>query len=137
MIFSDGIRPGTDLDEPTSSSPRAEKAEKPPKINMPQLNDKNNSFITEGLYNLPPILSQDGDYKFVDNNLTLLQRLRQEELKFAINKNFYVTVKIVTRKSPKLMKLLASLILLSFSFLLHEQNGDQLCDIGTSGCSAR
>lgn len=100
VIFSDGIRPGTDLDEATgSSSPRAAVTEKPPKINMPQLNEKNNSFITEGLYNLPPILSQNDEYMFVDNNLTLLQRLRQEELKFAINKNFYVTVKVVTRES--------------------------------------
>lgn len=98
VIFSDGIRPGTDLDEATGSSNTARVvSDKPPKFNMPQLNEQNNSFITDGLYNLPPVLLNESEFKYVDNNLTLLQRLRQEELKFAINKNFYVIVKIVTR----------------------------------------
>ncbi|KAG5671509.1 hypothetical protein PVAND_001703 [Polypedilum vanderplanki] len=101
VIFSDGIRPGTDLDDTfnntsTSTSRAAEPSEKPKFNYLPTLNEKNNSFISESANELPPILFKDSEYKYVDNNLTLLQRLRQEELKFVINKNFYVTVKIVT-----------------------------------------
>jgi MAD (mothers against decapentaplegic) interacting protein len=101
VIFSDGIRPGTDLDDTvtsgtSSTTPRAAPAEKSKFSNLPTLNEKNNSFISEAPNELPPILVKDGEYKYVDNNLTLLQRLRQEELNFAVNKNFYVTVKIVT-----------------------------------------
>lgn len=99
VIFSDGIRPGTDLDETfNTSTSRATSVDKS-KFNLPILNEKNNSFIPEPANDLPPILLKDSEYKYVDNNLTLLTRLRQEELKFAINKNFYVTVKIVTCKS--------------------------------------
>lgn len=108
VIFSDGIRPGTDLDEAFSSPPTATAAattttsrvpaEKSKFSSMPIINEKNNSFIPENGVELPPILVKEGEYKYVDNNLTLMQRLRQEELKFSINKNFYVTVKIVTRE---------------------------------------
>ena len=97
VIFSDGIRPGTDLDDPAeASSPRA--SEKPSKLNMPTINEKTNSFIPESPNELPPVIFKESEFKYLDNNLALLQRLRQEELKYAINKNFYVTVKIVTRK---------------------------------------
>lgn len=96
VIFSDGIRPGTDLDDTVNSSTMRSSSEKSKYNNLPTLNEKNNSFIPESANDLPPILVKDSDFKYVDNNLTLLQRLRQEELKFAINKNFYVTVKIVT-----------------------------------------
>ncbi|CRK88118.1 CLUMA_CG001903, isoform A [Clunio marinus] len=96
VIFSDGIRPGTDLDEPTSSSSPRATPEKPPKLNMPTMNEKTNSFIPEHSNDLPPVLTKESEFHYVDNSLQLLQRLRQEELKFAINKNFYVTVKIVT-----------------------------------------
>lgn len=96
VIFSDGIRPGTDLEEATpSSSPRAK-----PKLNLPPLNAKTNSFIPETANELPPVLLKEREFAFVNNDLALLQRLRQEELKFAINKNFYVTVKIVTCETP-------------------------------------
>lgn len=98
VIFSDGIRPGTDLDETAAASSKST-PEKPPKINMPTLNEKTNSFIPEAGHELPPVLFKEVEFRFVDNNLALIQRLRQEELKFAINKNFYVTVKIVTRKN--------------------------------------
>lgn len=99
VIFSDGIRPGTDLDEtPTGTTPSRAVPDKPPKFNMPTINEKTNSFIPETANELPPVLQKESEFKYVDNNLPLLQRLRQEELKFAINKNFYVTVKIVTRK---------------------------------------
>lgn len=106
VIFSDGIRPGTDLDETAAASSRSSH-EKPPKINMPTLNDKTNSFIPDNANELPPVLSKEVEFRYVDNNLALVQRLRQEELKFAINKNFYVTVKIVTRKSFLLRKLIS------------------------------
>ena len=99
VMFSDGIRPGTDLDEEfgATASSRASSYEKP-KLNLPTINEKNNSYIPEPANELPPILMKESEYKYVDNNLLLLQRLRQEELKFAITKNFYVTVKIVTCK---------------------------------------
>lgn len=97
VIFSDGIRPGTDLDDAfDTSTSRVPQAHEKTKSNLPALNEKNNSFIPEQPNELPPILIKESEYKYVDNNLMLLQRLRQEELKFAINKNFYVTVKIVT-----------------------------------------
>ncbi|XP_070502635.1 zinc finger FYVE domain-containing protein 9 isoform X2 [Chironomus tepperi] len=95
VMFSDGIRPGTDLDEEFGTSASRSSYEKP-KFNLPSINEKNNSYIPEPANELPPILIKESEYKYVDNNLLLLQRLRQEELKFAITKNFYVTVKIVT-----------------------------------------
>lgn len=98
VIFSDGIRPGTDLDESSGNVPTREAVEKPQKFNLPAINEKTNSFIPEATNDLPPILLKESEFKFLDNNLSLVQRLRQEELKFAINKNFFVTVKIVTRE---------------------------------------
>lgn len=98
VIFSDGIRPGTDLDEVVGSTSSRVVPEKPPKYNTPTINEKTNSFIPETTNELPPVLLKESEFKFVYNNLELLQRLRQEELKFAINKNFFVTVKIVTRE---------------------------------------
>lgn len=102
VIFSDGIRPGTDLDEisdvtrvPSGGSTRPEK---PPKFNMPPLNKETSSFIPNQDNGLPPVLVRESSFDFVDNNLALLQRLRQEELKFAVNQNFFVTVKVVTRE---------------------------------------
>lgn len=103
VMFSDGIRPGTDLDDtipaaPSSTSSTPRPTPEKPKLNFPKTNEKSNSYIPEAANELPPILVKDCEFKYVDNNLTLLQRLRQEELKFAINKNFYVIVKIVTCK---------------------------------------
>ncbi|CAG9807295.1 unnamed protein product [Chironomus riparius] len=92
VMFSDGIRPGTDLDETFGTTTSRTSYEKP-KL---KFNEKNNSYIPELENELPPILLKESEYKYVDNNLLLLQRLRQEELKFVITKNFYVTVKIVT-----------------------------------------
>lgn len=97
VIFSDGIRPGTDMDETATGTP-SRTPEKPPKFNMPTINEKTSSFIPDAANDLPPVLAKEVEFKYVENNLPLLQRLRQEELKFAINKNFYVTVKIVTRE---------------------------------------
>lgn len=110
VMFSDGIRPGTDLDDTlnpaplaaaaaTSTAPIRLVAPENPKLNFPKMNEKNNSYIQEAANELPPIFVKDCEFKYVDNNVSLLQRLRQEELKFAINKNFYVIVKIVTCKS--------------------------------------
>ena len=95
VIFSDGIRPGTDMDETATGAP-SRTPEKPPKFNMPTINEKTSSFIPEAANDLPPVLAKEVEFKYVENNLPLLQRLRQEQLKFAINRNFFVTVKIVT-----------------------------------------
>lgn len=104
VIFSDGIRPGTDLDEipdvtrvPSGGLTRTV-PEKPAKFNMPPLNKETSSFIPNNDNAIPPVLVRESTFEFVDNNLALLQRLRQEELKFAINQNFFVTVKVVTRE---------------------------------------
>lgn len=106
VMFSDGIRPGTDLDETLSPNPSLvattasiTPSRENPKLNFPKINEKNNSYVPEATNELPPIFLKDCEFKYVDNNVSLLQRLRQEELKFAINKNFYVIVKIVTCKS--------------------------------------
>lgn len=101
VMFSDGIRPGTDLDDTVSAAPSSTPSTpratpEKPKLNFPKINEKSNSYLPEAANELPPILVKDCEFKYVDNNLTLLHRLRQEELKFAINKNFYVIVKIVT-----------------------------------------
>lgn len=100
VIFSDGIRPGTDF-EPSSNSPRSS-PEKSNRVNIPKLNEKTQSFIPPDKdHDLPPVLLKENDYRYIENNLQLLQQLRQEEMKFAINKNFIVTVKIVTREFIK------------------------------------
>lgn len=106
VMFSDGIRPGTDLDDTLSPTPSPASAPamtstrlsapENPKLNFPKINEKNNSYVPEATNELPPIFVKDCEFRYVDNNVSLLQRLRQEELKFAINKNFYVIVKIVT-----------------------------------------
>lgn len=97
VIFSDGIRPGSDF-EPTPNSPRLS-PDKSFKVNTPKIIEKTQSFIPEKDNELPPLMMKENDYRSVDNNLQLLQRLRQEELRFAINKNFIINVKIVTRES--------------------------------------
>jgi hypothetical protein len=138
VIFSDGIRPGTDLNE-TPPSVRVA-AEKPPNLNMPTINEKNSSFIPESGNELPPVLLKESEFRFVDNNLALLQRLRQEELKFAISKNFYVTVKIVTCEIILLRSSrsrIIYIIILTFSDLLHQQNCHQLLDVRSFGSATR
>ena len=139
VIFSDGIRPGTDLEETSTGSPGRVVPEKPPKFNMPALNEKTNSFIPENTNDLPPVLLKESDFQFVDNNLALLQRLRQEELKFAINKNFHITVKIVTRELLNWVKSLHLLIflVLSLSDLLHQQDRYKLFNLWSDRRSSR
>lgn len=66
--------------------------------------DEHGCFIptTEG--SLPPIVIYkdesgcDFDYKDVINNNDLVKRLQNETLKFAVQKNFFVFVKIVNCK---------------------------------------
>lgn len=138
VIFSDGIRPGTDLDDSVCSASTRTIPEKLPKFNMPKLNDKTNSFIPETANELPPVLLKESEFKYIDNNLALLQRLRQEELKYAINKNFYVTVKIVTRKLNYLFLFSSHILTIDLvSYLLHKQNCHQLFNIWTFSCSPR
>lgn len=51
---------------------------------------------------LPPICISVSrtEYKFTDvsNNIQLIERLKNEQLKFIIQRNFYVLVKVIKRK---------------------------------------
>lgn len=66
--------------------------------------DENGCFIPTEENALPPIVIENDEggcdfvYKNVSNNNELVQRLKEEPLKFALQKNFYVFVKIVTCK---------------------------------------
>lgn len=63
--------------------------------------DDNGCFIPEAKDSLPPIVVTkdeagcDFDYKDVVNNYDLVKRLQNETLKFAVQNNFFVFVKIV------------------------------------------
>jgi hypothetical protein len=69
VIFNDGIRPGTDLDEAVGIVP-----DKPPKFNMPVINKKTNSFIPEAAKELlPPVLLKEWVKTFrIEDQLTLV-----------------------------------------------------------------
>lgn len=67
--------------------------------------DENGCFIPKGDSNsLPPIYLRkdesncDFDYKEVGNNQELVKRLQSETLRFALEKNFFVDVKILNCK---------------------------------------
>ncbi|XP_013119149.2 zinc finger FYVE domain-containing protein 9 [Stomoxys calcitrans] len=66
--------------------------------------DDNGCFIPDTEGSLPPIVITkdetgcDFDYKDVVNNYDLVLRLQKETLKFAVQKNFFVFVKIVNLK---------------------------------------
>ncbi|XP_063705751.1 zinc finger FYVE domain-containing protein 9 [Culicoides brevitarsis] len=117
VIFSDGIRPGCDLTELDSNwdaktdngrrgknrvqtPPGTNLHEKQFKINikLPPTDLDNKSYIPKKENALPPIYSQTKtEYKFTDvvNDVSLITRLHTETLKFAVQRNFYVFVKIV------------------------------------------
>lgn len=122
VMFSDGIRPGCDLSEldenwnmkpssssgsrssrsgrvstPTGSSDRKNKFQ----ANYPVVDERNKSFIPSSGNQLPPIYTRaktEHKYSDVTNDETLIERLKLEELKFAVQKNFYVVCKIVKCK---------------------------------------
>lgn len=117
VIFSDGIRPGCDLSEldenwnakPSSSAPRSSgrRVQSPPgtidkkfkfQNNLPPKDEQNNSFIPTGENLLPPTYVQvKTEFKYVEviNDEKLIERLKKEELKFAVQQNFYVICKIL------------------------------------------
>lgn len=124
VMFSDGIRPGcdlTDLDnswdtratnELSSPATPEPKQFSKSKINsnfkLPSIDPKTNSFIppstpTNGTPDskLPPICNStrtEFKYAEVNNNEQLIERLHNQQLKFMIQRNFYVLVKIVNCK---------------------------------------
>lgn len=80
------------------------------KIKYPVLDEKTNSFIpaastvqkdTSIDTTLPPICISVSrtECKFTDvsNNVQLIERLKNEQLKFIIQRNFYVLVKVIKR----------------------------------------
>uniref|UniRef100_A0A0A1XG82 Zinc finger FYVE domain-containing protein 9 n=1 Tax=Zeugodacus cucurbitae TaxID=28588 RepID=A0A0A1XG82_ZEUCU len=76
-----------------------------PKRLPPSGSDENGCFIPPGDNNtLPPIYVRkdesncDFDFKEVQNNPELVTRLRNETLRFALEKNFFVDVKILNLK---------------------------------------
>lgn len=76
-----------------------------PKRLPPSGSDENGCFIPPGDNNtLPPIYVRkdesncDFDFKEVQNNQELVARLRNETLRFALEKNFFVDVKILNLK---------------------------------------
>ncbi|XP_055314949.1 zinc finger FYVE domain-containing protein 9 [Sitodiplosis mosellana] len=124
VMFSDGIRPGcdlTDLDNswdsrpnnrngvssPSGSEPKqSSKSKTSTNLKLPSLDPKTNSYIpastpTNGGIpdsKLPPIcVSTRTEFKYaeVNNNEQLIERLQNQQLKFMIQRNFYVLVKIV------------------------------------------
>jgi MAD, mothers against decapentaplegic interacting protein len=67
-------------------------------IQLPLVDETNNSYIPKKDNELPPIYTQTKtDFKYTDlqNGPELLERLKTETLKFAIQRNFYVYVKII------------------------------------------
>uniref|UniRef100_A0A336M7I6 CSON013165 protein n=1 Tax=Culicoides sonorensis TaxID=179676 RepID=A0A336M7I6_CULSO len=121
VIFSDGIRPGCDLTEldsnwdaktgdSNSGSKRSKnRVQTPPgtnlhekqfKINikLPPMDPDNKSYIPKKENAIPPIYTQTKtEYKFTDvtNDAALITRLHTETLRFAVQRNFYVFVKVV------------------------------------------
>lgn len=63
------------------------------------INDENESYIPKESNSLPPICiisnKTEFELKEVQNNAQLIERLQNETLKFAIQRNFYVYVRIV------------------------------------------
>ncbi|XP_059608967.1 zinc finger FYVE domain-containing protein 9 [Phlebotomus argentipes] len=114
VIFSDGIRPGCDLTEldgdesegrsrrngnwrvqtpPGPSKPRAT-----PNVKLPIKDKVTGSYIPKEENLLPPVyIATKTDFRFEDvaNNASLIARLKQETLKFAIHRNFHVHLKII------------------------------------------
>lgn len=73
------------------------------KVRLPPIDADTHSFIPAAdELALPPIYAATSrtDYRYVDvaNTGQLMERLQRESLKFAIQRNFYVWVKIVNRK---------------------------------------
>ncbi|XP_073812365.1 smad anchor for receptor activation [Musca autumnalis] len=89
---------------PVSGTTKASETTNRPKRVPPSGCDDDGCFIPEAKDSLPPIVVTkdetgcDFDYKDVANNYDLVKRLQNETLKFAVQKNFFVFVKIVSLK---------------------------------------
>ncbi|XP_055857671.1 zinc finger FYVE domain-containing protein 9 isoform X2 [Episyrphus balteatus] len=121
VMFSDGIRPGSDLaslDGRWSDAKHARKSNSANNLNTSDnLSDESNKIISRnnsksivlmddgkgcyipptGEHTLPPIvISKKSEklYQEVTNNADLIKRLQTESLKFVIQTNFFVFVKI-------------------------------------------
>ncbi|XP_061387743.1 zinc finger FYVE domain-containing protein 9 [Musca vetustissima] len=88
----------------SGGTPKATDTNNRPKRIPPSGCDDDGCFIPEAKDSLPPIVVAkdetgcDFDYKDVVNNYDLVKRLQNETLKFAVQKNFFVFVKIVHLK---------------------------------------
>lgn len=77
-------------------------------LKLPMIDPKTNSYIppssasSDGIdSSLPPIcVSTRTEFKYteIQNNEQLIDRLQNQQLKFMIQRNFYVLVKIMKRK---------------------------------------
>lgn len=120
-----------DLGEVSSPSTPEQKQTTKSKINnnfkLPSLDPKTNSYIppstpTNGTPDskLPPIcVSTRTEFKYaeVNNNEQLIERLQTQQLKFMVQRNFYVLVKIVECKFSTITSFLAMIFLGSFFFI--------------------
>ncbi|XP_031627102.1 zinc finger FYVE domain-containing protein 9 isoform X2 [Contarinia nasturtii] len=125
VMFSDGIRPGcdlTDLDNSWDTRPngrngelsspslpemkQTSKSKTNTNLKLPSIDPKTNSYIPPSIpanggasdNKLPPIcVSTRTEFKYADvtNNEQLIERLQNQQLKFMLQRNFYVLVKIV------------------------------------------
>lgn len=112
VMFSDGIRPGcdlTELDNSWESRPirrQNKRVSTPPgptkyKKNLPPMDDITLSYIPSKDNCLPPTVSfgkPDNTYTECSNNESVVEMLRNETLVFAIQRNFYVYLKIINCK---------------------------------------
>lgn len=96
-------------ESPTPTDTKALKKQKNNNVKLPAIDPKTNSYIPTASpahskindtqeSQLPPIcVSTRTEFKFMDvvNNAQLIERLQTETLKFIIQRNFYVLVKVV------------------------------------------
>lgn len=128
------------------------------KIKFPPNDEKTNSFIPAAPATqkdktvdtaLPPICitvsRTEFKYAEVSNNAQLIERLKNEQLKFIIQRNFYILVKVIQCKLTitifkhiQFHKLHYEYVLMFFvlnsSILLHKQNGHQFFDPRYASC---
>lgn len=72
------------------------------KIKLPPIDQTNDSFIPSEVNALPPIYTATRtEFQFIDttNDGQLIATLQNETLTFAVQRNFYVMVRIVKCKS--------------------------------------
>lgn len=116
-MFCDGIRPGSDLtnldndfnynEARTSTQTTSKKSSTPqalpPKTNknLPLVDATTKSFIPSSENSLPPtvtLFKSDISYTDCANSPNVVEMLKNETLIFAIHRNLYVHVKIISSK---------------------------------------